>query len=306
MPAALFDVFVSYRHDGGAELAQVVHNGLAQRGYRAFMDVRNLGSGPFDAALEQSIEQASDVVVLLTPTALDRCRGDADWMRREIRHALAQGVNVVPVLAPRFSMPAAAALPADIAELTRMQAVTYVHEHSDACLDKLAGLLQSRPRFYVLQTLKDIGPLSGLLSLPLSLGPLLWSKPDGGTGGDPGASAAEIKLLEDRIEALEYQLRYEVARRDAGMASNYEPAVVGCELARAKAVLASARSDAATALQHLREAEAHAREEFRVIKVRVDEGMNEDVHKVVNALVRWSDAQIAVLRAERLVVRGEG
>jgi hypothetical protein len=67
-------VFISYRRDGGAELARLVSEILPRRGYRVFMDVESLRSGPFNTALLSEIESASEVVVILTPGSLDRCR----------------------------------------------------------------------------------------------------------------------------------------------------------------------------------------------------------------------------------------
>ena len=140
------DVFISYRREGGAELAEIIYRALRRRGYRAFMDVRELRAGPFDAALEVKIDAARDVVVVLTPGCLDRCTEEGDWFRREVARALAAGRNVVPIRREDFQVPAAQTLPEDIAQLSMHHCVTYSHEHSDAALDRLCEMLRSRPR----------------------------------------------------------------------------------------------------------------------------------------------------------------
>lgn len=33
-----YDIFISYRRDGGFDLAQVIYEKLSKRGYRVFMD----------------------------------------------------------------------------------------------------------------------------------------------------------------------------------------------------------------------------------------------------------------------------
>jgi hypothetical protein len=48
-----------------------------------FLDVDDLRSGPFNTALFRRIDSASDILVILTPTCLERCRTEGDWMRQE-------------------------------------------------------------------------------------------------------------------------------------------------------------------------------------------------------------------------------
>jgi hypothetical protein len=143
MAAARYDAFLSYRRDTGAELAQLVRGHLERRGFRVFLDVRELGAGHFDDALLTRIEESSDFVLILAPHTLDRCRQDGDWVRREIGHAIASGRNVVPLATPDFRFPDASELPPELATLTRHQAVVYEHRYSDEALDKLVGMLRS-------------------------------------------------------------------------------------------------------------------------------------------------------------------
>ena len=149
-------VFISYRREGGADLARLVRDSLQQRGYDVFMDVENLRSGPFNTALFKEIESATDVVVILTPGSLDRCRNQGDWVRLEIAHAIKQKKNIVPVMARGFEWPPATKpLPDDVAALPMFNGVPPSHEYFDASLDKLATLLIGQPRrsrtqFYVI------------------------------------------------------------------------------------------------------------------------------------------------------------
>src|SRR5262249_11265661 len=64
--------FISYRREGGAELARLIKLGLAGRGVRGFLDVDDLGPSPFGAQLLDTIRKAPHFVVVLTPGCLDR------------------------------------------------------------------------------------------------------------------------------------------------------------------------------------------------------------------------------------------
>lgn len=58
---------------------------LQVRNFSVFIDVEKLEAGKFDNNLLQSIKQASNFILVLTPNALDRCLNDVeckDWVHR--------------------------------------------------------------------------------------------------------------------------------------------------------------------------------------------------------------------------------
>jgi len=58
---------------------------LQLRGYSVFIDVERLEAGKFDNNLLQSIKQAKNFLLVLTPKSLDRCVGDnecKDWVHK--------------------------------------------------------------------------------------------------------------------------------------------------------------------------------------------------------------------------------
>ncbi len=136
-------VFISYRRDGGSELARLLYEALTRRGYSTFFDVETLRSGPFDAALYRRIEDAVDVVVVLPPNSLDRCRNEGDWFRLEIAHALSRKKNVVPVMMPGFVWPEA--IPNDIAAVRQMNGIAPSHSMFEESVGRLVKLLHSWP-----------------------------------------------------------------------------------------------------------------------------------------------------------------
>lgn len=79
------DVFISYRRSNGSQLASLLKVHLELRGFTVFIDVERLEAGKFDNNLLQSIRQARHFLLVLTPNALDRCKGDneqKDWVHR--------------------------------------------------------------------------------------------------------------------------------------------------------------------------------------------------------------------------------
>ncbi len=149
MAGSACDIFISYRREGGSELAQLLYKDLKQRGYRVFMDVRELGAGHFDDAIRAKLQTAKDFILLLTPGSLDRCARSADdWVRQEIALALQRGLNIIPLRTTRFEIPAAARLPDDIRQLPRHNAVDYSHDKSDESLARVRGMLCSRPSWW--------------------------------------------------------------------------------------------------------------------------------------------------------------
>lgn len=137
-----YDIFVSYRREGGEALACLIAERLKQQGYTVFYDIESLRSGKFNERIYQVIEDCKDVVVILPPHALDRCTDSEDWVRKEISFAIEKGKNVVPILMRGFEFPNT--LPEDIAELKNYNGITANMEYFDASFKKLIGMLKSK------------------------------------------------------------------------------------------------------------------------------------------------------------------
>lgn len=137
-----YDVFISYRRDGGDTLAQLIYDRLTERGYRVFLDIESLRSGKFNEKLLEVISQCKDLVVILPPGALERCREEGDWLYLELSHALAERKNVVPVMMKGFAWPED--MPAGLEELKHFNGIQDSKDYFDAVIDKMTTLLQSR------------------------------------------------------------------------------------------------------------------------------------------------------------------
>lgn len=93
----VYDIFISYRRDGGKELARPLKSELELRGYRVFLDFDELKDGIFDRRIMEAIDAAPIFIVILSPHALDRCVDADDWVRREIEYALEHGRHFIPI-----------------------------------------------------------------------------------------------------------------------------------------------------------------------------------------------------------------
>jgi hypothetical protein len=144
MPRGPYDVFISYRRGEGSDLAHGVREALMRHGFRVFLDVTGLDSGPFNPQLLKHIQKATDFVLILTPGSLDGCGKEDDWLRTEIVHAIQTGRNVVPVLRGGFDFKALDTLPRALQRLADYQAVDQVH-HDDA-IRNLLSKVKSRTR----------------------------------------------------------------------------------------------------------------------------------------------------------------
>ena len=61
------DIFISYRNEGGSELAKLVYNYLKGKNYSVFMSDVDLKSGHFDKAIYKRIQEAKDFILICTP-----------------------------------------------------------------------------------------------------------------------------------------------------------------------------------------------------------------------------------------------
>ncbi|XP_046807191.1 NAD(+) hydrolase sarm1 isoform X2 [Lucilia cuprina] len=143
--AKTLDVFVSYRRSNGSQLASLLKVHLQLRGFSVFIDVERLEAGKFDNGLLNSIRQAKNFVLVLTPNALERCVDDnecKDWVHREIVAALNSNCNIIPIIDSQFFWPEPERLPEDMRSVCHFNGVTWIHDYQDACIDKLERFMR--------------------------------------------------------------------------------------------------------------------------------------------------------------------
>lgn len=138
-----YDVFISYRRQGGAEKAELVKAELKKRGFREsrmFIDTRSITSGNYMDSILEALENSGSMVVVITRECFENLPADSTWVK-EIEHALRRGINIVPVYFDGITTVKAGELPSSIQRLSFENAVMYVHEYADASFDRLASRL---------------------------------------------------------------------------------------------------------------------------------------------------------------------
>lgn len=138
-----YDIFISYRRDGGFEAAQLIAQHLKHKGYSVFFDLENLREGKFNVQLLEVIRKCKDFIVVLPPKALERCDDADDWVRQELVCAIQSDKNIIPVLLRGFTFPEK--LPEEIKEVKLYNGVAAGdYNYLDASLQKIQGFLKSK------------------------------------------------------------------------------------------------------------------------------------------------------------------
>ena len=118
-------IFISYRRKD-ISWALAVYQYLTSQKYDVFFDFSSLSSGDFEQIIVSNIRARAHFILILTPTALDRCSQPGDWLRREIETAVDEKRNIIPLLFDGFNF------------------------GSPAIIEKLTGKLGAIPRYNAL------------------------------------------------------------------------------------------------------------------------------------------------------------
>jgi len=92
-----YDIFISYRREGGKNYARTLKPELEKRGFKVFLDFDELKDGVFDKRIMDAISESPIFLVILSQGALDRCINEEDWVRQEILFANESNRHIVPV-----------------------------------------------------------------------------------------------------------------------------------------------------------------------------------------------------------------
>ncbi len=92
-----YEVFISYRRDGGVDYARMIYLELKGRGYNTFFDYNSLRDGKFNEGIFKAIDECRYFILVLSNGSLDRCMDEGDWVRHEIEYALSKNKAIIPV-----------------------------------------------------------------------------------------------------------------------------------------------------------------------------------------------------------------
>ena len=132
-------VFLSYRRTNALG-ARAIFQSLTSHGYDVFFDFNGIASGDFESVILENIRARAHFIVLLTPSALERCGEPGDWLRREIETAIAIRRNIVPLMLEGFDFGSpgiAAQLRGTLAPVKSYNALRVPAEYFDEAMERL-------------------------------------------------------------------------------------------------------------------------------------------------------------------------
>ncbi len=159
-----YDIFISYRRDGGFETAKHLNDLLVHDGYSVSFDIDTLREGNFDETLLCRIDQCLDFILIVEKHTFDRTLDSTfdskkDWLRTELAYALKMKKNIIPILLSGVDgFPPN--LPVDIADVITKNSPEYNKYYFDEFYKKLKTFLHCVPRNTTLS--KDVATIQFL------------------------------------------------------------------------------------------------------------------------------------------------
>ncbi|MEP7133353.1 MAG: tetratricopeptide repeat protein [Chloroflexota bacterium] len=123
-------VFISYRR-ANLPWALAIYQNLKSEGYDVFFDYLSIPSGDFENIIVENIKGRTHFVVILTPSALERCNEPEDWLRREIETAMDEKRNIVPLMLESFDFGSPSTIKALTGRLEKLKKYNGLRLHSE-------------------------------------------------------------------------------------------------------------------------------------------------------------------------------
>ena len=100
-----FDIFISYRRQGGSSYARLIKNDLEKQGFRVYLDMDEQNGLDYREEVLARISETPNFLLLLTKECIDRCWEEGDMVLEEIINALRHGKKIIPVATEDFEYP---------------------------------------------------------------------------------------------------------------------------------------------------------------------------------------------------------
>ena len=98
-----YDIFISYRrldeqgNISGRDQARLIAKQLELEGFHPFFDYSEIKDNEFDKVIIPAVENCKVFILVLSKDALNRCKNEDDWVRREIETAIKSGSKVINI-----------------------------------------------------------------------------------------------------------------------------------------------------------------------------------------------------------------
>lgn len=194
-----YDVFISYRREGGYDTAKHLNDLLVRDGYKVSFDIDTLRNGNFDTQLLERIEQCKDFILIVDKHAFDRTLDpnfdrNNDWLRCELAHALNHKKNIIPVfLSGVTGFPKG--LPDDINGVVKKNGPEYNKYYFDGFYQTLCS------RFLTSRSKKKM-VFGGLLFLLLIVGGIILLL----NGREPKDVVYQNPMIPSTTDEIEFQI----------------------------------------------------------------------------------------------------
>ncbi|HLO28691.1 MAG TPA: TIR domain-containing protein [Anaerolineales bacterium] len=123
-------VFISYRRTN-LPWALNIYQYLTYHNYDAFFDYESIDSGDFEQVIIGNIKARAHFLLLLTPSALERCVNPDDWLRREIETAMDEKRNIIPLFLENFNFGSPSISKSLTGKLAQLKSYNGLNVHTD-------------------------------------------------------------------------------------------------------------------------------------------------------------------------------
>ncbi|MGN6214916.1 TIR domain-containing protein [Parafilimonas sp.] len=177
-------IFINYRREDTSGYAGRIADALASEfgENNIFIDVTKINTGSdFTEVITQALDQSRYLLILIGNTWLN-CKDSAgnrrldntdDFVRKEISLAIKRKVKLIPVLLEDARMPDAGALPDDIKDLCKWQAIEITDSRWKFDIERLIKSINLRKKLFVFNR-KLVLPLLLILAAAMAFG--IWKK----------------------------------------------------------------------------------------------------------------------------------
>jgi hypothetical protein len=147
-------VFISYRREGGVDMAGRISDRLCANNIKTFFDMDSMTLGNFNTQIYDNIDECTHFLLVLPPRALDRCVDSEDWVRKEIVRAIQTNKIIIPLLMEGFEF-SEVNLPDDIKIVAQQQGYRINSQYFDYIMKEIISKLGSQQTITVLDVIKD-------------------------------------------------------------------------------------------------------------------------------------------------------
>lgn len=142
-----YDIFISYRHDGGQYLALLLLGHLKEKNLNVFLDVNSMKVGQFDEQIYNVIENCKYLLLVVSPGCITKLVENDDWVAKELVKASEVGCKILPIYMENVSI----IEKKDIDKLLLEQKKKASESQEEGISEELKKVLEALPTFQSLE-----------------------------------------------------------------------------------------------------------------------------------------------------------